>query len=107
MLFSSAGSGVSMAFTAIQLAVNDVSPGPRSLGTLNALSLALTSGTRAISPALFASIYAFGVREQILWGQLVWVVLVAVALALWVALRWLPQKAEGIVERERASGSEE
>ncbi|KAK4240820.1 protein zinc induced facilitator-LIKE 1 [Achaetomium macrosporum] len=40
------GCGVSMSFTAIQLALNDVSPSPAALGTLNAVALAISSGVR-------------------------------------------------------------
>lgn len=90
------GSGVSMSFTAIQLALNDVSPSPQTLGTLNALALTLVSGLRAVCPASFTSIFAIGVRSQILWGYLVWFILVAWAAGLGMALRWLPEKAEGI-----------
>jgi MFS family permease len=52
------GVGISMSFTAIQLAVNDVSPSPETLGTLNALALTGTSALRSFTPVLFAVIYA-------------------------------------------------
>ncbi|MCJ1319789.1 hypothetical protein MMC15_005125 [Xylographa vitiligo] len=94
-MFLVVGSGVSMAFTAIQLALNDVSPSPTTLGTLNALALTLISGIRAVAPATFASLFAFGARTQILDGYLVWLVQIILALALVPLLRWLPAKAEG------------
>jgi len=94
------GSGVSMAFTAVQLALNDIAPSPQTLGTLNALALTLVSGLRAVAPALFASIFATGARTQILDGYLVWYVLVLLALALTVTVRWLPEKAEGKLKEE-------
>lgn len=91
------GVGVSMCFTAIQLALNDVSPSPRTLGTLNAVALTLVSGIRAFSPAAFTSLFAEGVRKQILGGYLAWVVMIVLAVGLILALRWLPEKAEGRV----------
>ncbi|MCJ1382069.1 hypothetical protein MMC17_005181 [Xylographa soralifera] len=97
------GSGVSMAFTAIQLALNDVSPSPTTLGTLNALALTLISGIRAVAPAAFASLFAFGARTQILDGYLVWLVQIILALALLPLLRWLPAKAEGKLKPQRSS----
>ncbi|MCJ1478860.1 hypothetical protein MMC13_007544 [Lambiella insularis] len=91
----SVGSGVAMAFTAVQLALNDIAPSPSTLGRLNALALTLSSGIRAVAPAAFASIFATGARTQILDGYLVWLVLIMLAFALIPPLRWLPEKAEG------------
>ncbi|KAK6610953.1 major facilitator superfamily transporter [Botrytis cinerea] len=64
----SMGVGVSMAFTCGQLALNDIAPSSETLGTLNSIALAVTSGTRAFVPALFTIIFAYGVTHQILWG---------------------------------------
>lgn len=89
------GVGVSMSFTAIQLAINDVSPSPRMLGTLNAVSLTIASGMRAFSPAAFTSLFAIGVKKQILWGYLAWAVMIVIAAGFAVAVRWLPPNAEG------------
>lgn len=108
------GSGVAMAFSTYpsgthvvlpmltnlcsactQLSVNDIAPSHGTLGTLNALVLALSSGIRAVIPALSTSLYATGVRKQIFEGQLFWVIIVAVALGLIVPLKFLPEKAEG------------
>ncbi|KAK2073145.1 hypothetical protein P8C59_007446 [Phyllachora maydis] len=74
------GSGVSMAFTAAQLALNEVAPSPAVLGTLNALALALVSGVRSFAPALFSSLFAVGVRSQWLGGYMIWVLMTAMAL---------------------------
>ncbi|KAK5280192.1 hypothetical protein LTR40_006713, partial [Exophiala xenobiotica] len=63
------GSGVAMSFTAIQLVLNDVSPSPAVLGTLNAVALTLVSGIRAFSPALFASLFATSVGSKVLGGH--------------------------------------
>ena len=100
------GVGVSMSFTAIQLALNDVSPSPQTLGTLNALALSLISGIRAFSPVLFNSIFAWGVRYQILNGYLVWYIMTILAAGFTLAARWFPKKAEGkIISADEESES--
>ncbi|KAI0017143.1 major facilitator superfamily transporter [Xylariomycetidae sp. FL0641] len=88
------GSGVSMAFTAAQLALNDVSPSHETLGMLNALALTVTSALRSFSPALFASLFAIGARNQWVWGYFVWIILAALALGFTVATRFLPAASE-------------
>ena len=89
------GVGISMAFTAVQLALNDVSPSPQTLGTLNALALAGVSGIRAFAPVLFTSIFAWSVKFQILQGYLIWLVLIVLGAGWTVSVRWLPKNAEG------------
>lgn len=84
------GPGVSMAFTGVQLALNDVSPAPEMLGTLNAIALTCTSAIRSVVPGVATALYAVGVRHQILWGHLAWVVLIPIAMGVSVCLRWLP-----------------
>jgi MFS family permease len=84
------GCGISMSFTAVQLAINDVSPTPQVLGTLNALSLTGMSGIRAFSPALFTSLFAIGARTQWVWGYAIWVLMTAIAGAWAVMTRYLP-----------------
>lgn len=86
--------GISMAFTGVQLMLNDVSPSPEVLGTLNALALTGMSALRSFSPALFTSIFAIGVRTQFMWGHLVWLVIVLIAAAFTVATRYLPPASE-------------
>lgn len=100
------GSGVVMSYTGLQLAVNDVNPNPSTLGTLNSLSLALISGIRAFSPALFTSIFAIGVRHQILGGHLAWVVMTLLAVAFAFTSRFLPPNAEGKVVKKSAVDDE-
>ncbi|KAJ4350974.1 hypothetical protein N0V95_004258 [Ascochyta clinopodiicola] len=99
------GSGVAMAFTAVQLAVNDVAPSHETFGTLNAVVLALTSGLRAVAPAVATSVYATGVKYRILDGQLFWVLNIALAGGLLGVLRVLPEKAEGRVRKRGAVGA--
>ncbi|KAF2096805.1 MFS general substrate transporter [Rhizodiscina lignyota] len=89
------GSGIAMSFTAIQLSLNDISPSSSAFGTLNALALAMVSGIRAFAPVLFSSLYALGVRSQWIGGQLIWLVLLALAFLNIVAMGFLPEKAEG------------
>ncbi|KAK1755377.1 major facilitator superfamily domain-containing protein [Echria macrotheca] len=100
-LLLSLGSGVSMSFTSIQLALNDVSPSPAALATLNALALSLVTGVRAFAPAAFASLFAVGARTQWLWGYAIWVLLVALACGFTVVSRYLPDYEE--LKRERRS----
>jgi hypothetical protein len=84
----------------VQLALNDIAPTYASLGTLNAIALTVVSALRAFAPALFSSIFATGARMQLLNGYLVWLVLIILALAFTVAIRWLPEKAEGKLKQE-------
>lgn len=95
------GSGVSMSFTAIQLALNDVSPSPLVLGTLNAIALSLVTGVRAVAPAAFASLFAIGARTQWLWGYAIWVVMAAFAGGFTVLSRYMPDYSELKKQRER------
>ncbi|KAH6606900.1 hypothetical protein Trco_006053 [Trichoderma cornu-damae] len=85
------GPGVSMAFTAVQLALNDVSPNPHVMGTLNALAMTAASAIRSFVPGVSTALFAIGVRNQIFWGHLVWVVLIPIAMALPIFVRWLPE----------------
>jgi hypothetical protein len=48
-----------------------------------------------VAPALATSIYAVGVKYQILGGQLFWLINVILALGLLVLLRLLPVKVAG------------
>ena len=84
-----------MRIAGVQLALNDISPSPSTLGTLNALALTLTSGIRCVGPAIFTSIFAAGARTQFMDGHLVWLVMVIIALVGSYTLRWLPEEAEG------------
>ncbi|KAM0259838.1 hypothetical protein ACHAQJ_003082 [Trichoderma viride] len=85
------GPGVSMAFTAVQLALNDVSPNPHVMGTLNALAMTAASAIRSFVPGVSTAIFAIGVRNQIFWGHLVWLILIPIAMSLSIFVRWLPE----------------
>ncbi len=85
------GSGVSMSFTAIILVLNEVSPAPEVLGTLNALALTFVSGLRAFSPGLFASLFAASARSGVLGGHLIWILMINLALGFTVVSQWVPE----------------
>lgn len=70
--------------------VNECSPSMQALGSINALSLATQSGTRAFMPAASNALYAVGVRSWILWGQLVWAGLIGLSVLLGVCTWTLP-----------------
>ncbi|KAJ5167758.1 uncharacterized protein N7482_003352 [Penicillium canariense] len=97
------GCGVSMSFTAIQLSLNDISPSPKVLGTLNALALTGVSGLRAFCPALFTSLFALGARTQLAGGYAIWVLLIVLASGLSVAAKYLPEPQE---DPKRRNGRE-
>jgi len=83
--------------------LNDNSPSPETLGTLNAIALTVLSAVRTICPGFFTSLFAIGVGHQILGGYLIWLVLVLLALPLLVIIRWVPKKAEGRPKRANNS----
>ncbi|KAJ5648002.1 hypothetical protein N7490_004374 [Penicillium lividum] len=85
------GCGVSMSFTAIQLAINDVAPSPRVLGTLNALALTGVSGLRAFCPALFTTLFALGARTQLAGGYAIWIFLALFSSGLSLGAKFLPE----------------
>lgn len=85
------GSGVSMCFTGIQLALNDVSPSMKVLGTLNSIALMGVCLVRSFSPALFSSLFALGARKQWLWGYSIWALMVFLAVWFKVISAWLPE----------------
>ena len=62
---------------------------------MNALGLTVSSAVRAFAPVAFTSIYAAGVKGQILHGHLVWALLIVLTLGLNVLCFFLPREAEG------------
>jgi len=85
------GSGVAIAFTACQLAVNEAAPSPELLGTLNGVALTIQPAVRAIAPSLFSSIFATGVKKHILGGQLGMLILAVFAGAYFFVASLLPK----------------
>jgi hypothetical protein len=116
-------SGVSMAFSeylsmlltqysslihilaSVQLALNDISPSPETLGTLNAIAIAFQCALRSIGPAIASSIYALSVKYNILWGQLFWLTQVALVFGLYALLPMLPAKVRGAPRPKLGNGS--
>lgn len=76
------------------LALNDVTPGHQNLGGLNSIALTFSSAIRAIAPALFSSLYAYGVTHQILGGQFGIVIIAVIAGGFWVVCQFLPKQVE-------------
>ncbi|KAM7205507.1 protein zinc induced facilitator-LIKE 1 [Naviculisporaceae sp. PSN 640] len=95
------GCGVCMSFTAMQLALNDVSPSPLVYGTLNSIALSIISGVRAFSPALFTALFAVSAKAQdFLWGYSIWLLLVFLAFGFTVVSWYLPDGEKMRRERE-------
>ena len=84
---------------AMQLCVRSVSPSKQTLATTNALAMTVNAGVKAISPAIFTSLWALGVRLQWLNGQFGFIVVIPFTALLPVTLLWLPET----VKRENAS----
>lgn len=63
------GSGALMASASGQQALQNMSPDPRMLGTLNAVAETCTSIVKTVTPAVSTTIFAIGVRDQIRWGS--------------------------------------
>ncbi|KAF5002590.1 hypothetical protein FGRMN_274 [Fusarium graminum] len=85
------GPGVSMAFTGVQLALNDAAPDPHVVGTLNALAMSFASAIRAVVPGAATAIYSIGVRGQILYGHLAWAILIPIAVAFTIVCLYIPE----------------
>ncbi|KAI7253652.1 MFS general substrate transporter [Hortaea werneckii] len=88
-------SGIAMSYACVQLCLNDISPSSTVLATVNALGLTLSSAVRAFAPVAFTSIYAAGVKGQILGGHLIWALLIVLTLGLNILCFFLPRAAEG------------
>ena len=89
----------------VQLFINDISPSPQVLGTVNALALTVTSGVRAFAPILFTSIFATGIKIDWADGHLIWFLIVALTLGIAVSSHFLPDVVEGKVSK-RTTDSE-
>ncbi|OAQ97264.1 hypothetical protein LLEC1_03161 [Akanthomyces lecanii] len=87
---AAAGPGVSMGFTSAQLAINDASPSRHMMATMNGISMTSASVFRSFVPGVSTVIFAVGVRGQVLWGYLVWVILIPLAIALRICVNYVP-----------------
>lgn len=74
--------GVWMSFTAVQLRLNEVSPSPQALGKVNSIGELLASFVRALVPPVMSSLFAIGVRDQLLGGYFAWVILILLSFPL-------------------------
>ena len=67
---------------------------------MNAIVLTVSSGIRAVAPATFTSLFATGVKYQILNGQFFWIIIIAIAVGLIGVVRLLPEKAAGRPQKQ-------
>lgn len=84
------GPGVTMGLTCAQLAINDASPSSHSLATVNGLSMTSASIMRSFVPGVSTVVFAVGVRGQVLWGYLVWIILIPLAVILRICINYIP-----------------
>ncbi|KAG9034984.1 hypothetical protein FRB95_012274 [Tulasnella sp. JGI-2019a] len=71
----------SMAFPANMITVKEAAPNQQSLGAMFGLSQSFACIARASSPAFVSSLFAFSVNSQILGGQIVWLVMLGIAIS--------------------------
>ncbi|KAJ3498122.1 hypothetical protein NLG97_g1368 [Lecanicillium saksenae] len=90
LLVAVLGPGVSMGFTCAQVSINDASPSPHLLATINGISMTSASIMRSFIPGVSTVIFAVGVRGQILWGYLAWVILIPLAVILNICIKYIP-----------------
>lgn len=90
LLIAVLGPGVSMGFTCAQLSINDASPSPHILATINGISMTSASIMRSFVPGVSTVVFAVGVRSQVLWGYLAWVILIPLAIILSVCINYIP-----------------
>jgi hypothetical protein len=96
-----------MAFTGVQLAINEVSPSSEVLGTLNAIALTASSGIRAVAPGVATAIYAVGIRSGFAKGHLAWIIMSVIGAIPLFAVHTLPDpaKKKNDEEQEEAAAS--
>jgi len=69
-----------MGFSAIFMYISTAAPNKRSLGATNGVAQTIVSIQRAVGPAAAASLFAFSLESNILGGNFVYVVLLAIVL---------------------------
>ncbi|CAE6488032.1 unnamed protein product [Rhizoctonia solani] len=79
-----------MVFVCNMLVVARSAPCARSRGTVNALAQMVASASRAVAPAMATSTFAFSVKNDILGGNFIWLVLSFVTLLGVVATYQIP-----------------
>ncbi|EIN12346.1 MFS general substrate transporter [Punctularia strigosozonata HHB-11173 SS5] len=73
-VMSTLGVGTAMAFTCLQLIINNVSPRAH-LGTINGIALTVNSAWRTVGPTAITSTFAFSVEHNVLGRYLAWTIL--------------------------------
>ncbi|KAG8973178.1 hypothetical protein FRC05_009039 [Tulasnella sp. 425] len=85
----------SMAYPAYMLVVKEAMPDPAAVGTLFGLATAANCLGEGTAPAIASSLFALSVDRNLLGGNLVWIILIALAaFATWFA-RGLKSRVEG------------
>lgn len=97
------GPGAFMSFTAVQVAINEVSPSPEALAKLNSVAEFSFSIIRSIISAVATAVFAAGARGGN--GYLAWIVLLASAMALPFALCLFPD-SQPVLSRTRSRDCE-
>ncbi|CAK9784142.1 MFS general substrate transporter [Cutaneotrichosporon oleaginosum] len=77
------GAVSNMAFACNLIMTNDAAPNRRSLGALNGLAAFFSACTRVIGPGAANALFALSVDRHVLGGNLIWAVMVGVALLGW------------------------
>ncbi|CAE6460588.1 putative membrane protein YCR023C [Rhizoctonia solani AG-1 IB] len=81
----------SMVFVCNMLLVTRSAPCRRALGTVNGLAQMVASASRAVGPAIATSLFALSVKNGVLGGNLVWLVLSTVAFLGVIAACYIPK----------------
>ncbi|KAG8730174.1 hypothetical protein FRC12_020432 [Ceratobasidium sp. 428] len=90
------------------LLVTRSAPSPSALGTVNGLAQMVASASRAVGPAVATSLFAYSIKNNVLGGNLVWVVLVLLALSgVVVASRLPPDRPKSDREEQTVPNTRE
>ncbi|KAL5632730.1 hypothetical protein ACGC1H_005624 [Rhizoctonia solani] len=89
-----------LVFLCNMLLVNRAAPGRRSLGTVNGLAQMVASASRAVGPASATSLFAFSVKNNIMGGNLIWLVLSLAAVLGVVAACQIPNEQPSDTESD-------
>jgi hypothetical protein len=73
--------------------ITSSAPSPRALGTTHGLSQTAASFARTFGPAASTSLFAFSVKQNILGGSLVYVIMIILSVGSLFVASQLPSKA--------------
>ncbi|GAA5829858.1 hypothetical protein JCM11251_007909 [Rhodosporidiobolus azoricus] len=100
-LFLGLKSIANMSYATNMLTLTDAAPSKRLLGSVNGVAQMCSSLMRSIGPAASSALFAWSVSHpQVLNGQLVFLVMVVVAVGGAVSTLWLENKGRASEERE-------